>query len=65
MYVLSVCLFSVTYNLPRFWEVSWQHTDRQGKNITEVVPTDLRQNDIYIEVGFSNILTKIHYCKLK
>ena len=39
-------------NQTRFWEVSWSHVynENEGKNETQVVPTLLRQNDVYIEV---------------
>ena len=41
------------YNLPRFWEVTWLQTYSTvlGRNITEVEPTNLRQDQVYIEVG--------------
>ena len=41
------------YNLPRFWEVTWAHTFSPvlARNITEVEPTLLRQDQVYIEVG--------------
>ena len=43
------------YNLPRFWEVTWAQTYSTvlGRNITEVEPTNLRQHQVYIEVGWS------------
>ena len=43
------------YNLPRFWEVTWVHTfsPALGRNITEVEPTNLRQDQVYIEVGYN------------
>ena len=41
------------YNLPRFWEVTWAQTYSTvlGRNVTEVEPTNLRQHQVYIEVG--------------
>ena len=39
--------------MPRFWEVTWAHTFSPvlARNITEVEPTLLRQDQVYIEVG--------------
>ena len=47
------------YNLPRFWEVTWVETYSPilDRNITEVVPTKLRLNQIYIEVSCLKLLT--------
>ena len=41
------------YNLPRFWEVTWvrNFSPALGRNITEVEPTELRQDEVYIEVS--------------
>ena len=45
------------YNLPRFWEVTWAQTYSTvlGRNITEVEPTNLRQHQVYIEVGWPSL----------
>ena len=42
----------VGYNMPRFWEVTWSTTYSSvlGKNTTEVIPTQLRLDQYYIEV---------------
>jgi len=52
IYVLLTAVFSVGYNLPRFWEVTWSETwsPMLNRTITEVIPTSLRLNQIYIEV---------------
>ncbi|KAK8753491.1 hypothetical protein OTU49_004665 [Cherax quadricarinatus] len=50
VYVISVALFSVLYNLPRFWEVSYQECYIRGEWLTVVVPSQLRQDPYYIEI---------------
>ena len=39
--------------MPRFWEVTWvrNFSPALGRNITEVEPTELRQDEVYIEVS--------------
>ena len=57
VYIIETIFFSMIiylgYNLPRFWEVTWVETYSPilDRNITEVVPTKLRLNQIYIEVS--------------
>ena len=48
--VLSVGLAAFLYNIPRFLEVTWASTydNATEENITEVRPTLLRQDPIYI-----------------
>jgi len=52
LYILVIVLLSIGYNLPRFWEVTWAqvYSPALAANITEVVPTQLRENKTYIEV---------------
>ena len=47
--------------MPRFWEVTWAQTYSTvlGRNVTEVEPTNLRQHQVYIEVGPSIIMSFI------
>ncbi|TRY63429.1 hypothetical protein TCAL_12380 [Tigriopus californicus] len=51
-YVFGITLFAGVYNLPRFWEVSWyssfDHEFNQTR--TDIIPTALRDNQIYISV---------------
>ncbi|XP_069988013.1 FMRFamide receptor [Penaeus vannamei] len=50
MYVLCVVLFSVLYNLPRFWEVTYKVCEFEDFSFVIVVPSKLRQNDYYKQV---------------
>lgn len=52
IYVLVIIIFSVVYNLPRFWEVSHQANFYEAFNTTIYcpVPSSLRQNSTYISV---------------
>lgn len=52
MYVLVIIIFSIVYNLPRFWEVSNQANYYEAFNTTIYcpVPSSLRQNSTYISV---------------
>lgn len=51
-YVMVIILFSIVYNLPRFWEVSHQANYYEAFNTTIYcpVPSNLRQNPTYISV---------------
>ena len=48
--VLGIILASTIYNIPRFLEVTWVETydEENGKNITKIQQTKLRENEIYI-----------------
>ena len=48
--VISVALFAVIYNLPRFFEVKWQACTENNATITVVRPTELRIHPLYISV---------------
>ena len=50
--VLIIGACSVLYNVPRFFEVTWQgvYDAEAGINRTEVTPTSLRRNSTYIKV---------------
>lgn len=52
IYVLVIILFSVVYNLPRFWEVSNTDSYYPELNTTIYCPiaSNLRQNSMYISV---------------
>lgn len=50
-YVLLIGLLAFCYNIPRFWEVTWQNGyNPEVGNISSVVMTDLRQNPNYISI---------------
>lgn len=51
-YVLVIIIFSILYNLPRFWEVSHHsnYDDRLNTTIYCVVASALRQDSVYIAV---------------
>ena len=53
--VSLVALFAIVYNLPRFWEIKWQTTYPYGPDIpiTEVIPTELRQNHYYVSIYYT------------
>ena len=57
-YFVPILAFSVLYNFPKFFELGWAIHDNatQISNSSEVpnyvVPTDLRQNQIYFQVYF-------------
>ena len=50
--VLLIAVAALLYNIPRFLEVTWVSTfdEVSGLNRTEVTPTVLRQNPIYISI---------------
>ena len=52
LYILSIVLFSILYNVPRFLEVGTaQFLCGPDQHIeTRMVPTKLRQDDLYIQV---------------
>ncbi|XP_064110771.1 FMRFamide receptor-like [Macrobrachium nipponense] len=52
MYVVAVALFSVVYNLPRFWEVTYKvcHQADTGDETVIVAASALRSNPHYKEV---------------
>ncbi|KAG7168255.1 FMRFamide receptor-like [Homarus americanus] len=50
VYVISVALFSILYNIPRFWEVSNKECNVDGETFVIVVPSALRLNPYYIEI---------------
>ncbi|KAK7087045.1 G-protein coupled receptor activity protein [Halocaridina rubra] len=50
IYVVAVALFSVLYNLPRFWEVTYQECIMPDDRFVIVVPSSLRQNPFYIQI---------------
>ena len=48
----DIASFIAGYNMPRFWEVTWStsYSPVLDKNTTEVIPTQLRLDQYYIEV---------------
>lgn len=50
IYVLAVALFSVVYNLPRFWEVSYKECNIEDTFFVIVAPSALRQSRFYIQI---------------
>ncbi|XP_069183263.1 LOW QUALITY PROTEIN: FMRFamide receptor [Procambarus clarkii] len=50
IYVISVALFSVLYNIPRFWEVSYKECNVKEAEFVIVLPTALRTHPYYIEI---------------
>ncbi|KAK8718874.1 hypothetical protein OTU49_014403 [Cherax quadricarinatus] len=50
IYVISVAFFSIIYNIPRFWEVSYQECYMNGEKSSFVVASELRLNQYYIEI---------------
>nr|WDS50847.1 FMRFamide receptor like protein [Palaemon carinicauda] len=51
VYVMVVAFFSIIYNLPRFWEVSYMVCRQNGEEERVIViPSPLRQNDQYIQI---------------
>lgn len=59
LYVIGIMVFSVIYNLPKFFEASIQAEWYPEDNVTVycVTPTQLRQNDVYVNIY-------IHWCYL-
>ncbi|QQP56689.1 Uncharacterized protein FKW44_001440, partial [Caligus rogercresseyi] len=51
-YVICIGIFAIVYNLPRFWEVTWETTyySEFDSNYTQVVATDLRSDPTYISI---------------
>ncbi|XP_050734293.1 FMRFamide receptor-like [Eriocheir sinensis] len=51
VYVMCVAIFSIVYNLPRFWEVSTKECIiSKDESMRIVIPTVLRRNPFYIEI---------------
>lgn len=50
--VACIAIASLLYNIPRFLEVTWLsiYDEDTGVNRTEVRPTALRQNQVYISI---------------
>ncbi|XP_064095013.1 FMRFamide receptor-like isoform X2 [Macrobrachium nipponense] len=48
--VIAASLFSVLYNLPRFWEHYYEEHQKDGKTYFVIKPTTLRQNPLYQQV---------------
>lgn len=59
LYVVGIMIFSVVYNLPKFFEATIQSEWYPDENITVycVKPTEFRQNDLYVRIY-------IHWCYL-
>jgi len=50
-FVLLIGLFAFLYNIPRFWEVTWNTSFYSDVgNVTTVISTDLREHPMYISV---------------
>ncbi len=50
-YVLVIGFLAFCYNIPRFWEVTWQEGYYvEVGNVSTVVMTDLRKNPTYISI---------------
>jgi len=50
-FVLVIVFLSFCYNIPRFWEVTWQDTYyEEVGNVSSVVGTELRENPTYISI---------------
>nr|XP_053655706.1 FMRFamide receptor-like [Cherax quadricarinatus] len=50
IYVISVAFFSIIYNFPRFWEVSYEECYVMNERFVIVVASELRQNQYYIQI---------------
>ncbi len=61
-FVLMIGLFALLYNIPRFWEVTWDTSYYSDVgNVTAVISTDLREHPMYIIVYITWMyLVKIH-----
>ena len=64
--VMAFLSFAVAYNIPRFFEITWEPVAHEnatgyyveifpGENITETRPTDLRMNSYYIRLNVHSI----------
>ena len=63
IYVAVIAAFSTLYNLPRFWEVTWK-TISYGESIgneTVVVPTSLRNDEVYIGIYITWLYLVVMY----
>ncbi len=62
-YVAVIAVFSTVYNLPRFWEVTWQTMHYAGYSVNEtlVVPTSLRNDEVYISVYMTWLYLVVMY----
>ena len=61
--VAGICLLASLYNIPRFWEVTWQTTyyPQLEANITNVVSTELRADPTYINVYITWLYLVVMY----
>ena len=63
MYVATIGVFALLYNIPRFWEVTWQTRTYENLNatITNVEPTELRNDPTYINVYITWLYLVVMY----
>lgn len=63
IYVACIGLLALFYNIPRFWEVTWQTTFYPDLelNITNVASTELRENPTYINVYITWLYLVVMY----
>lgn len=63
IYVACIGLLSLLYNIPRFWEVTWQTTfyPELEVNITNVASTELRENPTYINIYITWLYLVVMY----
>ena len=61
--VLLISLAALLYNIPRFLEVTWVSTydELSRENRTEVTPTPLRQNPMYISIYITWLYLVVMY----
>ncbi|XP_068219857.1 FMRFamide receptor-like isoform X1 [Palaemon carinicauda] len=59
--VMAAAVFSVLYNLPRFWEHYYEEHQRDGKKFFLIKPTALRQNYVYQQVYITWIYLIVQY----
>jgi hypothetical protein len=59
IYFIPILCFSVIYNIPKFFELKWADSNNNNTHINDstelknnIVPTDMRTNQIYFQVYF-------------
>lgn len=63
IYVICITVFALLYNIPRFREVTWRTTyyPELGANITNVMPTELRDDPTYINIYITWLYLVVMY----
>ena len=54
-YIIPILLFSVIYNLPRFFELSTTYNEVQPQNTTEILPFDEKNQSLQLDASMPDV----------